>query len=174
MSEWFKELVLKTSDSQEPWVRIPLSPPRRSKLHIPRFRLTAKARSFRCFSFPNRNRLRWVAIWGPPAAAFERSPKLHISSFHLQPCRSTQVAIRGSPAKGVDGLNPCEGSNPSFCATSEQAPYRLLRLFSKVRARSFRCSSFPNRTRFAGLRFGPPSAVFWSKLHIACSDFFQM
>ena len=38
--------------------------------------------------------------------------------------------------------------------TSEQAAYRLLRLFSKVRARSFRCSSFPNRTRFAGLRFG--------------------
>ena len=27
MSEWFKELVLKTSDSKEPWVRIPLSPP---------------------------------------------------------------------------------------------------------------------------------------------------
>ena len=26
--------------------------------------------------------------------------------------------------------------------------------FSKVRARSLRCSSFPNRTRFAGLRFG--------------------
>ena len=27
MSERFKELVLKTSDSKEPWVRIPLSPP---------------------------------------------------------------------------------------------------------------------------------------------------
>ena len=27
VSERFKELVLKTSDSQEPWVRIPLSPP---------------------------------------------------------------------------------------------------------------------------------------------------
>ena len=27
MSEWFKEPVLKTGDSQEPWVRIPLSPP---------------------------------------------------------------------------------------------------------------------------------------------------
>ena len=27
MSEWFMELVLKTSDSQEPGVRIPLSPP---------------------------------------------------------------------------------------------------------------------------------------------------
>ena len=42
---------------------------------------------------------------------------------------------------------------PTYC-TSEQAAYRLLRLFSKVRARSLRCSSFPNRTRFAGLRFG--------------------
>ena len=38
--------------------------------------------------------------------------------------------------------------------TSEQALYRLLRLFSKVRARSRRCSSAPNRTRCAGLRFG--------------------
>ena len=28
VSEWFKELVLKTSDSQEPWVRIPPSPPK--------------------------------------------------------------------------------------------------------------------------------------------------
>ena len=28
VSEWFKELVLKTSDSLEPWVRIPPSPPK--------------------------------------------------------------------------------------------------------------------------------------------------
>ena len=47
------------------------------------------------------------------------------------------------------------GSNPRRVTTSEQASYRLLRLFfSKVRARSFCCSSFPNRTRCAGLRFG--------------------
>ena len=46
------------------------------------------------------------------------------------------------------------GSSPVTRTTSEQAAYRLLRLFSKVRARSLRCSSFPNRTRFAGLRFG--------------------
>ena len=46
------------------------------------------------------------------------------------------------------------GSSPTARTTSEQAAYRLLRLFSKVRARSLRCSSFPNRTRFAGLRFG--------------------
>ena len=46
----------------------------------------------------------------------------------------------------------------SFSATkdkSEQALYRLLRFFfAKVRARSRRCSSFPNRTLCAGLRFG--------------------
>ena len=29
---------------------------------------------------------------------------------------NTQVAIRGSPAKGVDGLKPCVGSNPTFRA----------------------------------------------------------
>ena len=39
------------------------------------------------------------------------------------------------------------GSSPVTGTTSEQALYRLLRLFSKVRARSLRCSSFPNRTR---------------------------
>ena len=36
--------------------------------------------------------------------------------------------------------------------TLEQASYCLLRLFSKVRVRSFRCSSFSSRKRFAGLR----------------------
>ena len=46
------------------------------------------------------------------------------------------------------------GSSPRRVTTSEQAAYRLLRLFSKVRVRSFRCSSSPNRTRCAGLRFG--------------------
>ena len=61
------------------------------------------------------------------------------------------------------------GSNPRRVTTSEQAAYRLLRLFSKVRVRSFRCSSSPNRSRFAGLRFGFHDL---SKFHIACSDFF--
>ena len=47
------------------------------------------------------------------------------------------------------------GSSPTTGTTSEQALYRLLRLFfAKVRARSCHCSSFPNRTRRAGLRFG--------------------
>ena len=41
-------------------------------------------------------------------------------------------------------------------ATSEQALYRLLRFFIKVRARSFCCSFFPNRTHCVGLRLGAP------------------
>ena len=45
-------------------------------------------------------------------------------------------------------------SNLQWLTTSEQALYRLLRLFAKVRARSFCCSSFPNQIRCAGLRFG--------------------
>ena len=55
------------------------------------------------------------------------------------------------------------GSNPTRCATSEQALYRLLRLFSKGRARSRRCASFPHRNRFAGLRCGFAAARrhFW-------------
>ena len=39
------------------------------------------------------------------------------------------------------------GSSPSVSTTSEQAAYRLLRLFSKVRACSFRCSSFSAKSR---------------------------
>ena len=34
MSEWFKEPVLKTGDSKEPWVRIPLSPPKSNRLPV--------------------------------------------------------------------------------------------------------------------------------------------
>ena len=51
-------------------------------------------------------------------------------------------------------------------STSEQASYRLLRLFSNVRAHSF-CSSSPQRTRFAELRCGcgfgcgPDSRIFF-------------
>jgi hypothetical protein len=44
-------------------------------------------------------------------------------------------------------LNGHVGSNPTHSATSEQAAYRLLRLFSKVRACSFRCSSFSAKGR---------------------------
>ena len=48
------------------------------------------------------------------------------------------------------------GSSPATGTTLEQALCRLLRLFSKVRARSCRCSSFPTATRCAGLAVGGP------------------
>ena len=41
-------------------------------------------------------------------------------------------------------------------STSEEAQYRLLRLFSKVRARSRRCSSVPTATRCVGFAVGGP------------------
>ena len=56
--------------------RIPvetITAPRRRKLHIPRFRLTAKARSFRCSSSPNVTRLSAGLTLGP------LKRKLHIS-----------------------------------------------------------------------------------------------
>ena len=46
------------------------------------------------------------------------------------------------------------GSSPHARTTSEQAAYRLLRLFTKVRAHSFRCSSFPTAIRSAGFAVG--------------------
>ena len=64
------------------------------------------------------------------------------------------------------------GSSPRARTTSEQTSYRLLRLFRKVRAHSFCCSSFPNRTRFVGLRFGAALRAafsFYSKVHRAHS-----
>ena len=51
-----------------------------------------------------------------------------------------------------------KSSNLFTSASSSQATYRLRRAFSfylitKLIARSFRCSSLPNQTRFTGLRF---------------------
>ena len=50
------------------------------------------------------------------------------------------------------------GSNPRRVTNSSQASYRLRRVFyalhQKLIERSFCCSSFPNRIRFAGFRFG--------------------
>ena len=46
------------------------------------------------------------------------------------------------------------GSSPFRRTTSEQALYRLPRLFSKVKARSCRCSSFSTAIRSAGFAVG--------------------
>ena len=75
MSEWFKELVLKTSDA-------------------------ARHRGFESLSL--RQFFNSILSW-----------------------RSTQVAVRGSPAKGVGSAKGREGSNPSFSAIM---PPQLCRL----------------------------------------------
>ena len=49
------------------------------------------------------------------------------------------------------GVVEAVGSSPATRTTSEQALYRLLRFFIKIRARSRRCSSFPRKAGgFAG------------------------
>ena len=58
-----------------------------------------------------------------------------------------QIRVWRSLVSRLNGVQEAAGSNPVTRTTSEQAVYRLLRLFLKVRARSRRCSSFPNRNR---------------------------
>ena len=113
-------------------VRVQPSLPRRwSKLHIPRFRLKPQVRSLRRSSFPNRTRhagLRFggAVRGGPPP---------------LKPNPLDPVAQLAEHLPFKQGVR---SSNLRWVTTSEQASYRLLRLFSKVRARSFCCSSFPH------------------------------
>ena len=62
---------------------------------------------------------------------------------------------RGSPAKGVVGDEPSEGSNPSFSASSPQASCRLRRAFSFLckahLARIFAAPRFHKKSRSARL-----------------------
>ena len=79
-----------------------------------------------------------------------------ICHLHLQPCRSTQVAIRGSPAKGVVGLNRARVRIPPSAPRRSKvrfAPTSFYAYGKKDVIRPLPCSSFPNRTRCAGLRF---------------------
>ena len=72
VSEWFKELVLKTSDTKVPWVRIPPSPPR-----------IAHSKGCRASVLIKK----------------EREP--YLTKAALLTWRNTQVGRRGAPAKGV-------------------------------------------------------------------------
>ncbi len=61
-------------------------------------------------------------------------------------CGEMAELVEGARLEIVYGRNVIKGSNPFLSATSEQAIYRLLRLFiHKIRARSFRRSSFPQK-----------------------------
>ena len=66
--------------------------------------------------------------------------------------------LKGPHSKCGRRVTARESSNLSISASSSQASYRLRRVFyaphQKLIVRSFCCSSFPNRIRFAGFRFG--------------------
>ena len=123
----------------------------------------------------------YIPLWGTKIQIFSKTqnPPLatacRFESGHRHQKRSTSptgvwiffgvddpnlgATVRRPPAGGCVGAQPpraaaLSAETPATGTTSEQALYRLLRLFTKVRARSCRCSSFPNRTRYAGLRFG--------------------
>ena len=106
------------------------------------------------------------ALWALSySAATERTALFH-RKFYMR--RSTQVAVRGSPAKGVGWGDWREGSNPSFSATSEQSslcfdvfllgkrrspvPLRLLfqkrqRFFGYIRPQTLSASSAPENVK---------------------------
>ena len=97
---------------------------RRRKLHIVRFRLTAKARSFRCSSSPRRTRgcRRWASAGAPKFSILHSQFILHSAFLHsafLSPF-SVPVSIQCSrrPVKG--GRFP--GNPPPRCWTSPGKP----------------------------------------------------
>ena len=97
----------------------------------------------------------------------------------LQPCRSTQVAIRGSPAKGVVGLNRARVRIPPSAPRRSKvrfAPTSFYACGKKDVIRPLPCSSFPTATRCAGLAVGGPPCgrlLYARKRHIACDELFH-
>ena len=97
-----------------------------------------------------------------------------ICHLHLQPCRSTQVAIRGSPAKGVVGLNRARVRIPPsapkkkdirkdvllfFCSGRRKRPppfgIEMLGIAKPSLRRGFACGkTLVRRTRAAGQKAG--------------------
>ena len=96
-----------------PWVRIPPSPPSPFAFGTCRMGIckvfnvpTARDVCPRCV--PKFQRLEWKLVEDG------------------RTWRSTQVAIRGSPAKGVGGLKPCRSSNLLFSANNKSLKANLL------------------------------------------------
>ena len=66
-------------------------------------------------------------------------PFLRPYMYFIRPMRKYPSGRRGSPAKGVDVQTTCEGSNPSFRASSEKALKAMEKAF---RAFSIRRTGF--------------------------------
>ena len=83
------------------------------------------------------------------------------STAFLAVQKSAGGTPRKLPALRAEVDAPAQISAGAFsCFSSSQAPHRP---FPPWRAKnhSFRCSSSPHRTRFAGLRWGPVCATLW-------------
>ena len=102
------------------------------------------------------------------------SPEIGREKQHLN-SRAASCIMKATSFAGVMELvdvtdSKSVGSDTVWVRVPPPAPRRsklciaCSDFFTKVRARSRRCSSFPNRTRFAGLRFG-----FGSNLETAVS-----
>ena len=101
------------------------------------------------------------------------SPKIFLANYRTIPYNNACIMCRCDGIGRRDGLKirwwrHRVGSSPTTGTSSSQASYRLRRAFyaphQKLIVRSLCCSSLPNRTRCAGLRFG-----FGGKLHVLAS-----
>ena len=101
VSEWFKELVLKTSDSQEPWVRIPPSPPYR---HQPKAKLNKRIILFAHLENYSRGRR------GAPAKGVGWVTAARVQIPHSPPgkglLKSSPFCIYELFLEIISGLNP--------------------------------------------------------------------
>ena len=109
-------------------------PYRRSNLHIPRFRLKPKARSFRCVSSPNRTRLRWASVWlaaSPPNTGgfFAKSAQLRFRLTAKTAPAPLLLLSKPDPLALGSGLG-------NGCAAVYQASLSLPRCLRKNSGRS--------------------------------------
>ena len=158
-------------------VQVPPPAPRRSKLYIAcsDFFTKVRARSCRCSSFPNCNRsagLQFGFGCSTGNDSIYTVSMLQLRNSHHRSVSALRRKLHSGGnffALGPDSLRWIPGRErrgyelwpASFLSTldsSSQASYRLRRVFyashQKLISRSFCCSSLPNRTRCAGLRFG--------------------
>ncbi len=75
-------------------------------------------------------------------------PFLRPYMYFIRPMRKYPSGRRGSPAKGVDVQTTCEGSNPSFRASSEKA--------LKAMEKAFRAFSIRRTGFFFAFKRDPP------------------
>ena len=119
MSEWFMELVLKTSDA-------------------------ARHRGFESLSL--RQFFNSILSW-----------------------RSTQVAVRGSPAKGVGSAKGREGSNPSFSAILTKRYRCVWRKVRRInRFRAFSSPDFFSQTIDANRCFRASAPIRTGRFPVSC------